>query len=43
MSDEEAATLEEIMGEKLRELGYPIAEESVLAPLRGAAGSAGGA
>ena len=32
MSDEEAATLEEIMGDSLRKLGYPIAGESALAP-----------
>jgi hypothetical protein len=41
MSDEEAATLEEITGERLRKLGYPIAGESALPPLRGAVGSAG--
>jgi hypothetical protein len=43
MSDEEAASLEEIMGEKLRELGYPTVEESALAPLHGAGGSTEGA
>jgi hypothetical protein len=43
MSHEEAATLEEIMGEKLRELGYPPAGESALAPLPGVVESPGGA
>ncbi len=38
MTDEEAATLESVMGDKLRELGYPVAGESALPPLRGAGG-----
>jgi hypothetical protein len=43
MSDGEAATLEEIMGAKLRDLGYPTDGESPLAPLPGTGGSAGAA